>query len=415
MTRRPWTTGLSRASILWPSTVYITYGAPAGKDESAARARAAAGRREVRALGDIGASGSRHEGRRGGMKYKRRRKRGRTRADRHDRSATGEDVGRVVAAAERLGLKAHPIPGAQRTAVGITGNKGTVGPGAFESLPGVLEVIRVSHPYKLVSREFHPEDTIVSVGGVPVGGTRIVVIAGPCAVETREQTLTIAREVKARGADLLRGGAYKPRTSPYAFQGLAEEGLKILAEAREATGLPVVTEVLDTETVDLVASYADCLQVGARNMQNFELLKKAGRTGKPVLLKRGMSATLEEFLLAAEYVLSEGNPNVVLCERGIRTFSDFTRNTLDLSVVPAVERLSHLPIVVDPSHGTGRRDKVVPMSRASIAAGADGIAVEVHHKPAEALSDGPQALTPDMFSELMDQIRPIAAAVGRTT
>jgi 3-deoxy-7-phosphoheptulonate synthase len=331
-----------------------------------------------------------------------------------DRSATGEDVGRIVAAAERLGLKAHPIPGAQRTAVGITGNKGTVGPGAFESLPGVLEVIRVSHPYKLVSREFHPEDTIVSVGGVPVGGTRIVVIAGPCAVETRDQTLTIARQVKARGADLLRGGAYKPRTSPYAFQGLAEEGLKILAEAREATGLPVVTEVLDTETVDLVASYADCLQVGARNMQNFELLKKAGRTGKPVLLKRGMSATLEEFLLAAEYVLSEGNPNVVLCERGIRTFSDFTRNTLDLSVVPAVERLSHLPIVVDPSHGTGRRDKVVPMSRASIAAGADGIVVEVHHKPAEALSDGPQALTPDMFSELMDQIRPIAAAVGRT-
>ena len=228
-----------------------------------------------------------------------------------DRSATGEDVGRVVAAAERLGLKAHPIPGAQRTAVGITGNKGAVGPGAFESLPGVLEVIRVSHPYKLVSREFHPEDTIVSVGGVPVGGTRIVVIAGPCAVETREQTLTIAREVKARGADLLRGGAYKPRTSPYAFQGLAEEGLKILAEAREATGLPVVTEVLDTETVDLVASYADCLQVGARNMQNFELLKKAGRTGKPVLLKRGMSATLEEFLLAAEYVLSEGNPNEI--------------------------------------------------------------------------------------------------------
>ena len=265
-----------------------------------------------------------------------------------------------------------------------------------------------------MSREFQPEDTIVSVGGVPVGGTRIVVIAGPCAVESLEQTLTIAREVKARGADLLRGGAYKPRTSPYAFQGLAEEGLKILPRPARQTGLPIVTEALDTETVDLVASYADCLQVGARNMQNFELLKKAGRTGKPVLLKRGMSATLEEFLLAAEYILSEGNPNVVLCERGIRTFSDFTRNTLDLSVVPAVERLSHLPIVVDPSHGTGRRDKVVPMSRASIAAGADGIVVEVHHKPAEALSDGPQALTPDMFGELMDQIRPIAAAVGRT-
>jgi 3-deoxy-7-phosphoheptulonate synthase len=331
-----------------------------------------------------------------------------------DRGATGEDVERVVAAAERLGLRAHPIPGAQRTAVGITGNKEAVGTAVFEALPGVLEVIRVSHPYKLVSREFHPEDTIVSVGGVPVGGTRIVVIAGPCAVESLEQTVTIAREVKARGADLLRGGAFKPRTSPYAFQGLGEEGLRILAAAREATGLPVVTEVLDTAHVELVAAYADCLQIGARNMQNFELLKKAGKTGKPVLLKRGMSATLEEFLLAAEYVLAAGNPNVVLCERGIRTFTDFTRNTLDLSVVPAVERLSHLPIVVDPSHGTGRRDKVVPMSRASIAAGADGIAVEVHHKPAEALSDGPQALTPDMFGELMSQIRPIAAAVGRT-
>jgi len=330
-----------------------------------------------------------------------------------DRSATNADVERVVAAAERLGLKAHPIPGAQRTAVGITGNKGAASPGAFEALPGVLEVLRVSHPYKLVSREFHPEDTIVSVGGVLVGGTRVVVIAGPCAVESLEQTLTIAKEVKARGADLLRGGAYKPRTSPYAFQGLGEEGLKILAAAREATGLPVVTEVLDTAHVEIVAHYADCLQIGARNMQNFELLKKAGKTGKPVLLKRGMSATLEEFLLAAEYVLAEGNPGVILCERGIRTFTDFTRNTLDLSVVPAVERLSHLPIVVDPSHGTGRREKVLPMSRASIAAGADGIVVEVHHKPAEALSDGPQALTPDMFGELMDQIRRIAMAVGR--
>jgi 3-deoxy-7-phosphoheptulonate synthase len=331
-----------------------------------------------------------------------------------DRSATNADVERVVAAAERLGLKAHPIPGAQRTAVGITGNKGAASPGAFETLPGVLEVLRVSHPYKLVSREFHPEDTIVSVAGVLVGGARIVVIAGPCAVESLEQTLTIAKEVKARGADLLRGGAYKPRTSPYAFQGLGEEGLKILAAAREATSLPVVTEVLDTAHVEIVAHYADCLQIGARNMQNFELLKKAGKTGKPILLKRGMSATLEEFLLAAEYVLSEKNPNVILCERGIRTFTDFTRNTLDLSVVPAVERLSHLPIVVDPSHGTGRREKVLPMSRASIAAGADGIVVEVHHKPAEALSDGPQALTPEMFGDLMSQIRPIAAAVGRT-
>ncbi|MGE5345929.1 MAG: 3-deoxy-7-phosphoheptulonate synthase [Acidithiobacillales bacterium] len=332
-----------------------------------------------------------------------------------DRSATDEDVGRVVRAAERLGLKAHPIPGAQRTAIGLTGNKGAIGPAAFENLPGVHEVIPVSHPYKLVSREFHPGDTIVSMGGVPIGGPRVVVVAGPCAVESLEQTVAIAREVKRRGASLLRGGAFKPRTSPYSFQGLGEEGLKILAAAREETGLPVVTEVLDTSYVDLVARYADGLQIGARNMQNFELLKQVGRTGKPVLLKRGMSATLEEFLLAAEYILAEGNPGVVLCERGVRTFADHTRNTLDLSVVPAVERLSHLPILVDPSHGTGRRDKVIPMSCAAIAAGADGLVVEVHHKPEEALSDGPQALTPELFEGLMARLRPIAAAVGRET
>jgi 3-deoxy-7-phosphoheptulonate synthase len=246
-----------------------------------------------------------------------------------------------------------------------------------------------------------------------VGGDAVVIMAGPCAVESREQTLTIARAVKAVGARLLRGGAYKPRTSPYSFQGLGEEGLQILAEAREATGLPVVTEVLDTSTLDLVARYADCLQIGARSMQNFELLKMAGRSGKPILLKRGMSATLEEFLLAAEYVLAEGNPNVVLCERGVRTFNDFTRNTLDLAIVPAVERLSHLPIFVDPSHGTGRRDKVLPMSRAAVAAGADGLAIEVHHRPEEALSDGPQALTPEIFADLMGKVRPVVEAVGR--
>jgi 3-deoxy-7-phosphoheptulonate synthase len=331
-----------------------------------------------------------------------------------DRTATAEDVGRVVSAAERLGLKAHPIPGAQRTAIGLTGNKGAIGPAAFENLPGVFEVIRVSHPYKLVSREFHPEDTVVAVGGVPVGGAALAIIAGPCAVESREQILTVAREVRRLGAHLLRGGAFKPRTSPYSFQGLGEPGLKLLAEARDQTGLAVVTEVLDTENVDLVAEWADCLQIGARNMQNFELLKKAGKTGKPILLKRGMSATLEEFLLAAEYVMAEGNPNVILCERGVRTFSDFTRNTLDLAIVPAVERLSHLPILVDPSHGTGRRDKVIPMSCAAVASGADGLVVEVHHKPEEALSDGPQALTPPLFGELMAKIRPIAAAVGRT-
>lgn len=331
-----------------------------------------------------------------------------------DRNATEADVGRVVETVERMGLRAHPIPGEQRTAIGITGNRGSVEPTAFENLPGVLEVIRVSHPYKLVSREFHPEDTVVSIGGVPVGGRQLAVVAGPCAVESLEQTLAIAREVRARGARLLRGGAYKPRTSPYSFQGLGEEGLRILAAAREETGLPVVTEALDTSSIGVVAEHADCIQIGARNMQNFELLKAAGRTGKPVLLKRGMSATLEEFLLAAEYVLAEGNPNVILCERGVRTFSDYTRNTLDLSVVPAVERLSHLPILVDPSHGTGRRDKVIPMSLASIAAGADGVAVEVHHRPETALSDGPQALTPPMFSDLMAHLAPIAAAVGRT-
>ncbi len=332
-----------------------------------------------------------------------------------DRSATEADVARVVESITRMGLSAHTIPGEQRVAIGVTGNRGAVDPAALENLHGVFEVIPVSHPYKLVSREFHPDDTVVSIGGVPVGGRTITVIAGPCAVESRERMVEIARAIKERGAKLLRGGAFKPRTSPYSFQGLGEEGLKILAYAREATGLPVVTEVLDTATVDLVAEWADCLQIGARNMQNFELLKAVGRTGKPVLLKRGMSATLEEFLLAAEYVLSEGNPNVVLCERGIRTFSDFTRNTLDLSVIPAVKRVSHLPILVDPSHGTGKRNKVIPMSRAAIAAGADGLSVEVHDRPEEALSDGPQALTPELFGELMAQVGPIAAAVGRSS
>ncbi len=330
-----------------------------------------------------------------------------------DRNATEAEVARVMEAVVRMGLSALAIPGEQRTAIGVTGNRGAVDPAALENLPGVLEIIPVSHPYKLVSREFHPDDTVVTIGGVPVGGAKVVVIAGPCAVESLEQTVEIAKGVKERGAVFLRGGAFKPRTSPYSFQGLGEEGLKILAQAREATGLPVVTEVLDAASTELVARWADCLQIGARNMQNFELLKAAGRTGKPVLLKRGMSATLEEFLLAAEYVMAEGNANVVLCERGIRTFSDFTRNTLDLSVIPAVKRLSHLPILVDPSHGTGKRSKVIPMSRASIAAGADGVIVEVHHRPEEALSDGPQSLTPDLFADLMAQIRPIAEAVGR--
>ena len=327
--------------------------------------------------------------------------------------ATSQDIDGVVRAIETRGYKAHPIPGAQRTAIGITGNRGTEDRPVFESMPGVLEVIPVTHAYKLVSREVKPEDSVVKVGGVPVGGGAFTLVAGPCAVESEEQLLTVARAVKAKGAHLLRGGAYKPRTSPYSFQGLGEQGLQLLARAREETGLPVVTEAIDAESVDLVERYADAIQIGARNMQNFSLLKRAGRAKKPVLLKRGMSATLEEFLMSAEYILAEGNYDVVLCERGVRTFSDFSRNTLDLAVVPAVKSLSHLPIMVDPSHGTGRRDKVAPLSRAAIAVGADGLLIEVHHDPNRALSDGPQSITPDMFAELMQDLRQIAPVIGR--
>jgi 3-deoxy-7-phosphoheptulonate synthase len=331
-----------------------------------------------------------------------------------DSRATEDDVRGVVAAVENLGLTAHPIPGAQRTAIGVTGNRGSVESAAFENLPGVAEVIAVTAPYKLVSREAKREDTVVSVGGVPVGGPRVAVVAGPCAVESEQQALDVARHVHAAGASLYRGGAFKPRTSPYSFQGLGEEGLKILARVREETGLPIVTEVLDTDTADLVAEYADCLQIGARNMQNFSLLKKVGRLRKPVLLKRAMSATIEEFLLSAEYILAEGNYEVILCERGVRTFANHTRNTLDLSVIPYVKRISHLPIVVDPSHGTGKRLKVLPMSRAAVAAGSDGLLIEVHDHPELALSDGPQALLPEMFVQLMKEVRLLAPVVGRT-
>ena len=324
-----------------------------------------------------------------------------------------EEIRGVVQAVEARGYKAHPIPGAQRTAIGITGNRGAVEAPIFESLPGVLEVIPVTHAYKLVSREVKGENTIVSIGGVEVGGTALVIVAGPCAVETREQTLTVARAIKAAGGHLLRGGAFKPRTSPYAFQGLGEEGLKILAEARAETGLPVVTEAIDERALDLVEEYADAIQIGARNMQNFSLLRRAGKAKKPVILKRGMSATLEEFLMSAEYILAEGNYQVVLCERGVRTFSDFSRNTLDLAVVPAVKQMSHLPIFVDPSHGTGRRDKVAPLSRAAAAVGADGLMIEVHHDPNTALSDGPQSITPEMFESLMGDLRQIAPVIGR--
>jgi len=327
--------------------------------------------------------------------------------------ATAEQIRGVQAAIEARGYKAHPIPGAQRTAIGVTGNKGALEAPALEGLPGVLEVIPVSHAYKLVSREVKTENTIVRVGTVAIGGPELVLVAGPCAVESFEQTLATARAVKASGAHILRGGAFKPRTSPYSFQGLGEAGLRILAEAREATGLPVVSEAIDVESVDLVEKYADAIQVGARNMQNFSLLKRVGKARKPVVLKRGLSATLEEFLMSAEYILAEGNYDVILCERGVRTFSDFSRNTLDLSIVPAVKQISHLPIFVDPSHGTGRRDKVAPLSRAAAAVGADGLMIEVHNDPDRALSDGPQSITPEMFEALVIDLRKIAPVIGR--
>lgn len=331
-----------------------------------------------------------------------------------DAHATPEMISGVCRIIENMGLKAHPIPGALRTAIGVTGNKAYVDDDKLLSQAGVKEIIHVTQPFKLVSREFYPNDSIIDVGGVKFGGKEFVVIAGPCSVENRDQCLTVAEHVARAGARMFRGGAFKPRTSPYSFQGLQEEGLKILAEVRERFGLKIVTEAIDTETVDLVAAYSDMIQIGARNMQNFSLLKKAGRTGKPVLLKRGMSATLEEFLMAAEYIMAENNPNVVLCERGLRTFADHTRNTLDLAAVPYVKRTSHLPIIADPSHGTGKRHKVIPLSRAAAAVGADGLIIEVHHDPANALSDGPQAITPDMFVDLMKQMRAIAGVLDRT-
>jgi 3-deoxy-7-phosphoheptulonate synthase len=329
--------------------------------------------------------------------------------------ATDEEINAVCRKIEAMGFKAHPIPGSTRTAIGITGNQEPIEAAALESLPGVGECVPVSKPYKLVGRELKEETTVIDLGdGVRVGGQELAIIAGPCAVENREQARTIAAGVSAAGARLFRGGAYKPRTSPYSFQGLAEDGLKILDEVRRDFGLKIVTEAIDVESVDLVERYADIIQVGARNMQNFSLLKRAGRSPRPVLLKRGISATLDELLMAAEYILSEGNYRVILCERGIRTFTDHTRNTLDLSVIPAVQRLSHLPIIVDPSHGTGRREKVLPLSRAAIAVGADGLIIEVHHHPEEALSDGYQSIKPLEFRQLMKEIRQIATVLGRT-
>ena len=330
--------------------------------------------------------------------------------------ATEEQVRAVCQKIEGLGYRAHSIPGAERTAIGITGNKGEVEPGTLDEMPGVQEVIRVTKPYKLVSRDIKPDNTIIRFphSQATIGGPDLAVIAGPCGIESREQAFATAERVSRAGAQFFRGGAYKPRTSPYSFQGLGEEGLQIMAEIRDQFGLLIVTEAIDNESLDLVDQYADVIQIGARNMQNFSLLRRAGRAKKPVLLKRGMAATLEELLMAAEYVMSEGNYNVILCERGVRTFADHTRNTLDLSIVPAVQRLSHLPIIVDPSHGTGKRNKVTPLSRAAVAVGADGLIVEVHHQPDKALSDGMQSLYPDQFDELMSQVRQIAPVVGRT-
>jgi len=331
--------------------------------------------------------------------------------------ATKEQIEEVCTRIESLGLKAHAIPGTGRTAIGITGNNNAVDLGILESMPGVIECIPVTKPYKLVSRDVKLEDTIVHIptpsGDVLVGGPHLAMIAGPCAVESLEQCMTVAAQLKPIGVHLFRGGAYKPRTSPYSFQGLGEDGLKILAKVREKFGFGIVTEAIDNESLDLVDEYADVIQIGARNMQNFSLLKRAGRAKKPVLLKRGMSATLDEFLMAAEYIMSEGNYNVMLCERGVRTFSDFSRNTLDLAVVPAVKKRSHLPILVDPSHGTGKRHKVLPLSLAAVAVGADGLLVEVHHQPDKALSDGIQSLIPAEYDSLYTQVKQIAFVVGR--
>jgi 3-deoxy-7-phosphoheptulonate synthase len=329
--------------------------------------------------------------------------------------ATPEEVQAVCDHITQLGFRPHPLPGAQRTAIGITGNQGQIDQGNLEEMSGVSEVIRVSKPYKLVSRDLKEDDTVITFPGTnaTIGGRDLAVIAGPCSIETREQAFAVAEQVAKAGAQFFRGGAYKPRTSPYAFQGLGEEALKIMVEIRERYGLRIVTEAIDNEALELVDHYADVIQIGARNMQNYSLLRAAGRKRKPVLLKRGLSATLDEFLMAAEYVMSEGNYQVILCERGIRTFADHTRNTLDLSIVPAVQRLSHLPIIVDPSHGTGKRNKVIPLARAAVAVGADGLIVEVHHAPDKALSDGAQSIYPEQFVQLMDECSQIAAVLRR--
>ena len=327
--------------------------------------------------------------------------------------ASQAEIDAVIEKIRALGLSPHAIPGAQRVAIGITGNKGALEAELFVSMPGVADAIRVSQPFKLVSREVKEEDTVLDVGGAKLGGKAVAVMAGPCSVESKEQLLEAAHGVKLHGATFLRGGAYKPRTSPYEFQGLGEEGLKLLALAREATGLKVVTEIMDPDDLAMCVEYADVLQVGARSMQNFSLLRKLGAVKKPILLKRGPSATIKEFLMAAEYILASGNYQVALCERGIRTFETMTRNTLDLNAVPVLKALTHLPVVVDPSHGIGLRKHVPAMARAGVASGADGLIIEVHPCPEKALSDGHQSLAIPEFAELMQQVRVIAGAIGR--
>jgi 3-deoxy-7-phosphoheptulonate synthase len=326
--------------------------------------------------------------------------------------ATESEIAEVERVITELGYRPHSVPGPSRTAICITGNQGPVDITPFENLPGVAEAIRVTKPYKLITLDLRPEKTVVQVGDAAIGGDELAIIAGPCAVESREQVFAVAESVRRSGARFFRGGAFKPRTSPYAFQGLGEEGLKILAEVREALGLKIVTEALDEHGVDLVERYADVIQIGARNMQNFSLLRRAGRSRLPVLLKRGLSAMLDEWLLAAEYVMAEGNYNVVLCERGVRTFAQHTRNTLDLAAVPAVQRISHLPVVIDPSHGTGKNHMVTPLARAGVAVGADGLIIEVHNQPERALSDGAQSLTLEQYEQLAREVRAIHEVIA---
>ena len=329
--------------------------------------------------------------------------------------ALPSDIEKVLHVIETLGFRGHTLPGENRTAIGVTGNSGSIDPAHFENLPGVADAIRVTKPYKLISKDLRPEKSVIKVGNATIGGAELAIIAGPCAIENRDQLFTTAEAISKSGARFFRGGAYKPRTSPYAFQGLGEEGLKMMVEVRDRYGLNIVTEAMDEHGVDAVEKYGDCIQIGARNMQNFSLLKYVGKTRKPVLLKRGMSATLDELLLAAEYVMAEGNYDVILCERGIRTFANHARNTIDLSIVPAVHRLTHLPVIVDPSHGTGHNYMVTPLARAGVAVGADGLIIEVHPCPEEALCDGAQALTPGQYIDLVAQVQAIHEVVSLPT